>query len=433
MQQKLEIIVKNNKYGLINQQQEIIVPCIYDDIYWVGREYYDGIEIEENEEYLREYYYLAQFDAYLTESWIEMSDDWFAFKLDGLWGFVDNSFKSITDFIYDDIHSMTEEQCLVMKNNKHGIIAKNGEEIIPVIYESLYYYIKNIIVAVYEGKVGGITYDGREIIPFIYDGICYLIDEYGLVSKEYMLIQQGNCYGVIDEHFNEILPIIYHKVSILGDYYEANYLLVELNHQKGVFNLKGEVVIPLNNYDSIESFDDRKGYFWVEISNQKAIINFGGEFIVPLGDWCQINSILNGFIVKDKKQVYILMPNKKLVYEDLFILENDRLKVKQGNKFGVINEQGDIIIPILYDNIDIANQKNDDGGIKSSFIVATLNQKIGYFNRQGQLIHKFMDIKEKEATNKTASATAYLNTEIIFMIYFIAFVLAGVVLAYLNR
>lgn len=295
MKQKLEIIAKNNKYGLINQQQEIIIPCIYDDIYWVGREYYEEIEVEQ--EYLREYCYLAQFDAYLTNSSVEISDHWLALKLDGLWGFVDSSFQPIMDFIYDDINTLNKDYLIVQKGHQYQFIYYLDNELI---YSDFY----DDIIAVVDKHI---SYDNTELFP---------------------------------------------------------YLVVQVDNKKSIIHIDSKTMTSTFYDDIIYLHDD---YFSVKQDGKYAVMDIKQNVFTPF------------------------------IYDEIRWLFDNLLKVKQANKYGVINEQGDVIIPILYDDITMMNDT------KSNMIVATLNQHIGYFNRQGQLVKPFTSLESIE--NKTSSLT----------------------------
>lgn len=88
------------------------------------------------------------------------------------------------------------------------------------------------------------------------------------------------------------------------------------------------------------------------------------------------------FKLENKKFIFIDLDTRKRVFHELefdFInhSENNFFKVRKNNKFGLVNNNGEILIPIIYDNIF---------GINDGFAVVALNHKLGIVNTNGKLI-----------------------------------------------
>ncbi len=126
---------------------------------------------------------------------------------------------------------------IAYKNTRMGVLnLYRGEIQIPLNYESSYkYFQKNdtiYLILEKEGRKGIITIDGLEKIPFIYDDIYY--------ENYFLLIKQKGVYGLVDSKtFKKILPIEFSKI----DPYKLRVEKVEETGMKrGVFNNEGVIL-----------------------------------------------------------------------------------------------------------------------------------------------------------------------------------------------
>lgn len=302
MQQKLEIIVKDNKYGLINQQQEIIVPCIYDDIKHTMNNDINYEYFEESEKGFSILKLICEFKFQMVE--IDAIETWLAVKQNNQWGFLNYKGELVVDCIYDDINILKKDYSIVQKGYQYQFIYYLDNELI---YSDFY----DDIIAVVDKHI---SYDNTELFP---------------------------------------------------------YLVVQVDNKKSIIHIDSKTMTSTFYDDIIYLYND---YFSVKQDGKYAVMDIKNNVFTPF------------------------------IYDEIIWLFDNLLKVKQANKYGIINEQGAVIIPILYDDIDIANEQNNDGGVKSSYIVATLssyivatlNGKIGYFNRQGRLVKPFTSLESVE-------------------------------------
>lgn len=318
MQQKLEIIVKNNKYGLINQQQEIIVPCIYDDIKHTMNNDRNYEYFEESEKGFSILKLICEFKFQMVE--IDAIETWLAVKQNNQWGFLNYKGELVVDCIYDDINTLKKDYSIVQKGHQYQFLYYSNND--EVIYSDFYDDIVSVVYA-------HISYDNTELFP---------------------------------------------------------YLIVQIDNKKSIIHIDNQTMISTSYDDIIYLHDD---YFSVKQNSKYAVIDIKQNVFTPF------------------------------IYDEIIWLFDNLLKVKQANKYGVINEQGDVIIPILYDDIDIANKQNNDGGVKSSYIVETLNGKIGYFNRKGQLVRPFSVLTEsKQNQAETSTEINHLRIYVCILVLF---------------
>jgi len=90
------------------------------------------------------------------------------------------------------------------------------------------------------------------------------------------IVQKNGKYGLIDKEGNQLVDFEYDNLE-LKFASEQTYYLVTLNDKKGVLNLEGKLVIPIN-YDAIRS--NTKDIFNLKIGNKHGFASLG-NFIIP--------------------------------------------------------------------------------------------------------------------------------------------------------
>lgn len=161
-------------------------------------------------------------------------------------------------------------------------------------------------------------------------------------------------YGVVDENFNEIIPMEYNFVDIEENGYIQVSSMDEYDHQLvGLYDYQGNEVIPceymvISGYHTdanvllaVKEYNDRRTY---------SLIDRKGNIIIS-----------------ENKYRHISCTNKN----DIFIIQSE-----QNGKFGIINEFGEEITECKYDKIsDFSN---------NGLAPVKLNGYFGYINTLGK-------------------------------------------------
>jgi len=262
-------------YGFIDKRGAEIAPCIYEDI----TEFRDGIA---------------------------------GVKINGLWGFIDREGKLISKIEFDDICLYNNEGYIyslnsynkvltfplflpkkmkyflddigfVVKNNKYGIINKNGIEITPCIYDAFKPFDKvksnDLISYKRNDKKGFINRKGVELCGPIYWDVFYFSD--GLAA-----CFNGKNWGFINEKGDVVIPFKYFSV---GCFY-FGLASVKINNLWGYIN-KFDIVVIKPQYSTADNFfiDENENIFaivmkWDNIShrNIEYLIDTKGKLIEEL-------------------------------------------------------------------------------------------------------------------------------------------------------
>jgi hypothetical protein len=299
----------NNKYGLINKK---------------GKEIYPPQSI-----------YVAEFSEHLT---------WF--KNDsGIWGCINDKGETIIKPKFDRVSSFKEGMAIFYYENNIGTVDANGKEII-------YFNLNPEKVSNY-----------KEFEQEIFKGISSFINE----DEPSQILTEKSDKNLL--RFSQGLA-----VSLRSDNGRYKY---------GYVGPDGHEKIPFN-FDNAHDFV--KGYACVEKKGKWGVINQKGDFVIPpLYETAQ-GTPINRFIISDKNKLGVVdLNNRKVIplmygkikylFDDLFSIsnqidsDNNNSGITQMHKlagsWGVINLNGELILPMEFDVIDILN-KNIGAGFKFS-------------------------------------------------------------------
>ena len=207
---------------------------------------------------------------------------------------------------------------------------------------------------------------GTLIIPTIFDDV--KVGENGLFA----VVKDKKC-GVLNSDGTILIPIQYDGVGI-GDYGEdcGGLIVVRNNFEKQIEEVGLESV---NRYTVTESVD--------------GLINKEGVQLVPMGKYKHIYLKNKGLVKVTIEINEVSSKDGALLKDGTLITSYDRLSVESGGLIivernrlkGVLNENGEVIVPIQYDDVTIR-----DGLIRVNTPYQNGSQKFGIFNDKGKTI-----------------------------------------------
>lgn len=306
------------------------------------------------------------------------------------WGVIDENGEAIIPFIYQEVKIFNNGLVAVRKNNLWGLVNTNGAEIIPIAYESVSNFNSNNQSIISQDKKYGVVDSlGRLIIPCIYDKIeyegnigYYLItngertepysssgekiplkhyDKRGMnIGFYYYNVCLNGRWGVADNNGVETIPCIYSSPLRhigLGNKDDDQLIPANLFDKWGYIDLNGVIKIPFI-FDDAECFSSGLGA--VKIDGKWGFIKTSGEWAIQP----QFDNAGFGF-----KYGFAI--------------------IKQNAKWGVIDENGMVVVPFIHDNncIQISNLDINNSNIRSGACVElTINNKKGLLSRDGRLL-----------------------------------------------
>ena len=253
-------------------------------------------------------------------------------------------------------------------------------------------------------RPGYIDTEGNQYLVGEYKGLAgFYEDGYAKVSKEYPK------KGVINNNFEEIIPCMYDDIKRLS-WSEKNKLFINdiaeviKDDQHGIINTRNQILIPFGKFNGFRISEG--GELLANTSNRyerkdkdgkitsagykSVLINKTGDIFTDF-EYEKIDNFYNGYaIVTRNGNNGIINSNGKEVipakYEFDYNIEDRVIKefvdlgvirIKKDGKWGLLNNQCMIILPCVYNYIEI---------FQEGVAVVRLNKKYGVVNQKGEII-----------------------------------------------
>ena len=416
-QNGLSAVKRNGKSGFIDKQGHEIIPVIYE---MVKGEQLDDIVI------VRKNYKWAFFDNFgkqLTDflyndvqrAWKGDDTTFFgngpaSVKIKGKYIFLDKNLQpAFANLTLDSATSFdSNRNAIVMKDEKFGILKNDGKFVIPIQYTAIENYNSNgnpnpnfylltkgnryallnselrkvaesaedsfnitfsnkkkyISFKNFNNKFGVVNQLGKIQVPFLYDENLYFDGNIFSIAK------RNNKQGIIDINNKVLIPLKYISVSQIDDEDLMLFVLSD-NKEEKIVDLSNKVI--LSGYNQIKSVFDQPLKFIVKKSNKFGIVDLDDKIILPseydeISNWTEYGPKTSKFIVKNGKTGLINENTFKItvppVYDE-FKYINGLIFAKKDDKAGIIDEQGKVICPFIYDEIfpsllDVYDFKSDE-------------------------------------------------------------------------
>lgn len=313
---------------------------------------------------------------------IEVSTyNYFILNKDSKYGVIDTSGKVIVEPIYDNVKIPNPEKAVFICKEADKFIAVNNlNEKIFTEYEEIdaislngtvsnIPYEKTVLKYKKNGKYGIINFEGKEITKPIYEEIK------GLENKETeLLIKLNGKYGVINVKGAKLIKPEYNNIVADGFYTD-----------KDKYGLSGYIV----------SNKTTEGYIYGYINNKyKKVLKVEHNEIERILD---TKNEEDTYLIASKNGKYGIIKNGKVLtnyaYQGIeYDSESSLFEIEKSEKYGIIDYNGRIIIPIEYTGIEI----------KGIYIYAyTDTEEMIVYNMQGERVRdlKYASITKTQNEN----------------------------------
>jgi hypothetical protein len=247
----------------------------------------------------------------------------------------------------NDQYDLSWEKNASNRNDRQGVVDKNGNVILPHIFTKKYGGPStNYELLLGIGNTTGLynLIENRWTIPLMYDELTLLSNNQLYVAKK-----EGK-WGVIDKNNVVIVPFEWSQVQQI--YNLENYVSVTKDQLQGVFSIvEKKLTIPCI-YSSVRKLDRQ-----------------------------------NSFLVKQSSGVNIVdisnIPIFKNWYEDIRTTSSDNYIVKQNSRFGIVDNNEKIVVPIEY--MEFGEYPYSDG----SYLARNKEGKFGFILIDGRVTLPF--------------------------------------------
>lgn len=222
---------------------------------------------------------------------------------------------------------------------------------------------QKLIPATYESKWGFIDTTGSWKLEPQFD----FCEPY---SEGMALIENNALFGFVDLHGELIINPVYEE----ADNFNNGVAIVFDGDYYGAINRFGKIKIPFE-FDDIGEFVD--GIAYALKNGSYGYIDLEGKVVVPFVYQQAFSISNNRALVKQYGKYGIINKANKIILPfDFDWIEPNFLdtliKVKAGDKFGILDLSGDTLLPLIYEKI---------GRINNDPILVIEQGKVGYFSR----------------------------------------------------
>ncbi len=329
-----------DRYGIINDYGQVILPCEYSDIRF--QEHSDLIMVMKDEKagFMNRQLKWVIPPKYNGEFWTVFEGyDYFEYGLivaadaDWNYGVVDSTGREIVPCRYKWVN-IVDPDLFVVEDDHYGAINRNGDTVIPFVYKyifSLYSSDYRYLIVGNQDKYGVISNTGQEILPIVYERI---LDH----DKGFFSVSQNGKWGVVDSLGNIVIPLEYETQHIwfkhgmdlveMGGLYLNSGMDRDDPEKCKLLNMKGEVV--LQGYDASVS----------DISGKRLAILYHDQN----GDArCEI-------IDRNGKKVDGFDGFDASVFDGIDMVNGTTMvPVKRNGKWGFVNRDFQLVVPCIYD------------------------------------------------------------------------------------
>jgi hypothetical protein len=291
---------------------------------------------------------------YLGGLWVKMTDGKYHYisKAGKDFGTADSKGANYY-FFGDSGYSVYEDA-----ESSYALVDKTGKQIKKLEdCDAIYWFFDG--VAGYRcksnSKYGFIDINGNTISPCEYDGFSAFTEGISKVEKK---VDGKTKYGYLDNKGEVILPAVYESAQS----FRNGWGLIKKDQNYFFTDRKGNLQEPPRKYDELSEF--RSGYAMGKIKGSGTEGNTYYYINTQLKEEFSINAQQafpiweNVAVVSRDNKTYELMDNKGHIFRSLAGIDqlsfcaDSRLAVKQGGKWGYINDKGDVIVAPKYDTCE---------------------------------------------------------------------------------
>lgn len=204
-------IKKDNKFGLISREGNIVVPPVYDAL----GDFHEGLALAANED---KYGFInikadtiIPFNYNFSQTALKESffkNGYAKVYQKGKTGLIDSLGNRIFPAIFDDLGYFSGTLIPVSKNNKWGYADRKVNLVIPYNFESAENFVNGFALVKRNGKFGMIDSSGIAVIPFMYNEITPLDSNLFLVKD--------TAFGLINKENQQVLALEFAHAELLN-------------------------------------------------------------------------------------------------------------------------------------------------------------------------------------------------------------------------
>ncbi len=326
----------------------------------------------------------------------------YSYRIEGKKGLLNEKGDPITGPQFDDIFPFSKDMAVVQNGGTHGAINLKGVPFLPIRYEAIQIDSTTSLLKVQEkGQWGVFNKAGKAVVPVQYDEI--RMQTYGMFTA-----RKGNQWLLLDAQGQPVSSNTFEAV----DDFQFLHAVARAGGKAGLVNLKGgwtmeprydslriisdflvlhqlEGIKAISNLHTqeqiieLDSIQPIHNYFRVIVKGKQGVYNARGQEVIPIifdyvSDFSQ-DSILT--VVQGKKKGLVGLHGRTILapdalYEELFVMTDQRVGVRIKNKYGFVDDRG---------RLRIANRYEGVGPFAEMFAAVKIRGGWGYIDKDENL------------------------------------------------
>ena len=251
----------------------------------------------------------------------------------------------------EHVKRVTQHELLFEEKGKWGIFHFAGKIISNPIYDSIALFQPNIFMVKKENKYGLIDQKGIEKLPITYD-------EIGEYSSGYCAVKQNGLYGYATRFGQVYIPVSYEGAKP----FQKGQAAVKKNGKWGIIDIKNKVVIDFQ-FDAIST--NESASLWLLQKNLMIQLMAVGSTVYDKNQMAfdRIHTEDKGTSIRVEKSNRYQFCNANdgaLSFEGIFDYAEPMTDgfaiVAKSAAFGLINEKGQIVLPLEFQQIKRADK-----------------------------------------------------------------------------
>lgn len=340
---------KDDYFGFIDTQTNLIIPILYDAISGFS----EGLAVVNKNDSI---YFINKENV---NPFNQFFNDGYGFtngiapvKHGNKWCFI-NRQGQIISRVYDEINEMSNNCYTVKLDGKYGAVNNFGQLFIEPRFEELGDFKNDFANYRLEGKSGFVSKDG-----YVHRAEFDWLSDFD--KDKIAIVKIGNSYGLINSTGKLILETKYDQILKA----ENSIFIVVLNNLYGFYNGNG-CFLSTHSYDFLKEkpveFYTNGQILKLLKKGQQALVDLNGRTSIDFGTYDEINFASNGLIC-----------------------------VKNKNKYGYIDRKLNLVIPYKYSKAN---------AFKDSCAIVQLKDKFMLINIQGKDIYSSIAEIQKISTH----------------------------------
>ena len=303
------LMQSNGKIGIMNPSGSVLLAAKFEEVKILSKNFFLvtqlGVQkiINSKGEKILDYPKNEQVSV--------INERFLRFSKNGLWGIVNDTGQIIIPPQYEQIELLDNQLFKTTKNHQFGLVNLAGMVILPPSADEINLW-NNQLIFFAKGVIwGAINFTGDSVIPPKYSN-------YKVINPTLIKLERFGESWLFNTQLQQIVTV-QSKQDFLP--FSSEYVLSKRTNQFGLLDYLGQEILP-NQFDEIQSFSAtafrvRNGWKWGIINkNQALVLDYDLDFIAPA--------------------------------------RKERALIKKGNFFGLIDENGNILIPPEYSKINIS-------------------------------------------------------------------------------